>query len=67
MNTQLLGRGGCKGGKRVLDALKNIPWLSPGDLPVPGSEPRSPALQADSLPTELGGEPEVDQEMMSNK
>jgi len=27
VNTQLLGRGGCKGGKRVLDALKNIPWL----------------------------------------
>ena len=25
----------------------------PGDLPDPGSEPGSPALQADSLPTEL--------------
>ena len=24
----------------------------PGDLPNPGIEPRSPALQADSLPTE---------------
>ena len=29
------------------------PFLSPGDLPNPGNEPRSPALQADSLPTEL--------------
>ena len=25
---------------------------SPGDLPKPGIEPRSPALQADSLPAE---------------
>ena len=30
---------------------------SPGDLPNPGIEPRSPALQADSLPTELPGKP----------
>ena len=30
-----------------------LPFPSPGDLPSPGIEPRSPALQADSLPTEL--------------
>ena len=30
---------------------------SPGDLPNPGLEPGSPALQADSLPTELSGKP----------
>ena len=30
-----------------------LPFSSPGDLPEPGIEPRSPALQADSLPTEL--------------
>ena len=30
---------------------------SPGSLPDLGMEPRSPALQADSLPTELGGKP----------
>ena len=30
---------------------------SPGDLRNPGIEPRSPALQADSLPTELPGNP----------
>ena len=30
-----------------------LPFPSPGDLPDPGIEPRSPALQADSLPTEL--------------
>ena len=31
------------------------PIPSPGDLPIPGIEPGSPALQADSLPTELPG------------
>ena len=30
-----------------------FPFHSPGDLPNPGIKPRSPALQADSLPTEL--------------
>ena len=30
-----------------------LPFLSPGDLPDPGIGPRSPALQAASLPTEL--------------
>ena len=30
---------------------------SPGDLPNPGIEPRSPTLQADSLPAEPPGKP----------
>ena len=30
---------------------------TPGDLPNPGIEPWSPALQADSLPAELPGKP----------
>ena len=30
---------------------------SPGDHPDPGIEPGSPALQVDSLPAELSGEP----------
>ena len=30
-----------------------LPFPSPGDLPDPGIEPGFPALQADSLPTEL--------------
>ena len=30
-----------------------LPFPSPGDLPNPGIEPRSPALQADDLPTVL--------------
>ena len=33
------------------------PFPSPGNLPYPGIKPRSPALQADSLPTEPQGEP----------
>ena len=34
------------------------PFPSPGDLPKPGTEPKSPALQADSLPAEPQGKPE---------
>ena len=33
------------------------PFPSPGDLPDPGIEAESPALQADSLPAELPGKP----------
>ena len=29
-----------------------LPFPSPGDLPNPGIEPRSPALQTDALPSE---------------
>ena len=34
-----------------------IPFPSPGDLPNPGIEPRSPALQEDSLSAEPQGNP----------
>ena len=34
-----------------------LPFPSPEDLPNPGIKPRSPALQADSLPSELPGKP----------
>ena len=34
-----------------------LPFPSPGNLPDPGTEPRSPELQADSLPSEPPGEP----------
>ena len=37
--------------------LSGLPFPSLGDVPHPGIEPRSPALQADSLPTELRGKP----------
>ena len=32
-----------------------LPFPPPGDLPDPGIKPRSPALQADSLPSEPPG------------
>ena len=37
---------------------KILEWVaipSPGDLPNPGIDPRSPALQADTLQAEPGG------------
>ena len=34
-----------------------LPFPSPGDLPNPGIEPRSPALWADTLTAELPGKP----------
>ena len=34
------------------ESWSGLPYPSQGDLPDPGIEPRSPALQADSLPTE---------------
>ena len=40
---------------RILEWIA-LPFLQ-GNLPNPGIEPRSPTLQADSLPTELSGKP----------
>ena len=37
--------------------LEWVAFLSPGDLPNPGIKPRSPTLQADSLPAEPPGKP----------
>ena len=34
-----------------------LPFPSPGDLPYPGIEPRSPALEADALTSEPPGKP----------
>ena len=36
-----------------------VPFPSPGDLPNPGIEPRSPTLQADALTSEPPGKPEL--------
>ena len=41
----------------VLQARILEPFPSPGDLPDPGIEPWSPALQEDSLPSEPPGWP----------
>ena len=37
--------------------MSGLPCLPPGDLPNSGTEPRSPALQADSLLSEPPGKP----------
>ena len=37
------------------ECWSGLPFPSPGDLPNPGIEPRSPALQADTLPSEPPG------------
>ena len=37
--------------------LEGVAFPSPGDHPNPGIKPRSPALQADSLPAEAQGKP----------
>ena len=38
-----------------LEYWSGLPFPSPRDLPNPGIEPRSPTLQADSLPSALPG------------
>ena len=40
-----------------LEYWSGLLFPSPGDLPDPGIEPRSPALQADALPSEPPGKP----------
>ena len=42
-----------------------LPFPSQGDLPNPGIEPGSPALQADSLPTELQGKPILQEKLLA--
>ena len=37
-----------------------FPFPSPGDLPDPGIEPRSPALRADALTSEPPGKPYIE-------
>ena len=37
--------------------MECVAFHSPGNLPNPGIEPRSPSLQADSLPVEPQGKP----------
>ena len=39
------------------ECWNGLPFPSPGDLPDPGIEPGSPALQADALPSETPGKP----------
>ena len=43
-----------------------LPFPSPGDLPNPGIEPRSSALQPDSLPSETPGKPLISAGNLTN-
>ena len=45
----------CPCGFSRQEYWNGLPCPPPGDLPNPGIEPRSPALQADSLPAEPHG------------
>ena len=46
------------------DYWSGWPFLPPGELPDPGIEPGSLALQADSLPAELPGKPLYPQKLI---
>ena len=41
------------------ECWSGLPFPSPGDLPDPGIEPGSPALQVDALPSEPPGKPSL--------
>ena len=47
----------CPWGFSRQEYWSGLPCLPPGDLPTSGVKPRSPALQADSLPAEPPGKP----------
>ena len=48
----------CPRGFSRQEYCSGLPCPPPGDVPNPGTEPRSAALQADSLPSEPPGNPE---------
>ena len=52
---------------RIQEQPTGQPFPSPGNLPNPGIEPRSPALQADSLPAESPGKPLAQLKVLSSK
>ena len=47
----------CPWGFSRQEYWSGLPCPPPGDLPNPGIEPRSPALQVDSLPSDPPGKP----------
>ena len=47
----------CPWGFSRQEYWSGLPCPAPGDLPKPGIKPRSPTLQADSLPSESRAEP----------
>ena len=51
----------CPWGFSRQGCWSGLPFPSPGDLPNPGIEPRSPSLQVDSLLPGLPGKPNADE------
>ena len=49
----------CVWGYSRWEYWSGLPCSPPGDLPYPRIKPRSPALQADSLPVDLPGKPHI--------
>ena len=49
--TPLSPKAGCAQASALLFTILLL-FPSPGDVPTPGTEPRSPTLQTDSLPAE---------------
>ena len=49
----------CPWGFSRQESWSGLPCPPPGDLPHPGTEPRTPALQVDALPSEPPGKPLV--------
>ena len=49
----------CPWGLSRQEYQSGLPYSPPGALPNPGIEPRSPTLQADSLPSEPPGKPHL--------
>ena len=47
----------CKATREAQEYWSGLPCPPPGDLPNPGMEPRAPALQGSSLPSEPPGKP----------
>ena len=56
-----------RGTREAHESWSGEPIPSPGGLPDPGIELMSPALQADSLPAELPGKPDVQHRMRQQK
>ena len=48
------------------ECWSGLPFPSPGYLPDPGIEPRSPAFQAEALPSEPPGKPSTDNYQLNN-
>ena len=60
----LCSPGSCPWGFSRQEYWSGLPFPSPGDLPDPRIEPRSPPLQVDSLPSEPPGSPSTRQEII---